>query len=336
MGEIRFPGFDPVFLDLWGPIDLRYYGLMYVVGFVFGQVILTRLAKSRFLPIPTDRVGDLIFYLILGVILGGRLGYSLFYKPEIFTEPLQLFKIWEGGLSFHGGLLGVVIALILFAKKHETSPWRLCDCLSLTVCPGILAVRCANFINGELYGRIIPEAEAASVPWAMRFPTDPFASPLLGVTGGMSKRDVELKILEAYENGTWGPPLWNPVPLRHPSQLYEAITEGLLLGLVLYFVYKKTRVTGIGPSNLGAGVFGGIFVAGYGVLRFFIEYYRQPDEHLGFVLGNLSMGQCLCIAMMGIGTWMILGRWSKRVPPEVAEADAQQDEQDAEPKEATT
>src|SRR5690606_27018775 len=123
----------------------------------------------------------LIFYLVLGVVVGGRLGYSLFYKPEIFSDPFQVLRIWEGGLSFHGGLLGVVVGLLLFARKQGAPPWRLADCLALAVCPGIFAVRIANFINGELYGRIIPESEAVAVPWAMRFPTDPAGHAVLGL-----------------------------------------------------------------------------------------------------------------------------------------------------------
>ena len=187
MAALRFPGWDPVFLDLWGPLDLRYYGLMYIVGFVAGLFILKRLARRRFLPIPEEAVVDLLFYLIVGVILGGRLGYSLFYKPEILSDPFQLLRVWEGGMSFHGGLLGVVVAFILFSRKHKLPAWRLCDSMAFAVCPGLFSVRLANFINGELYGRIIPPEQAGAWPWAMRFPSDPVAV-LIGNDEG---RDIQ-------------------------------------------------------------------------------------------------------------------------------------------------
>ncbi|MCB9868708.1 MAG: prolipoprotein diacylglyceryl transferase [Planctomycetes bacterium] len=326
MGEWRFPNWDPVFLDLWGPLDLRYYGLMYVVAFVCGQYILGRLARSGFLPMPPEKVGDLIFYLIFGVILGGRLGYCLFYKPEILHEPLQLFKVWEGGLAFHGGLLGVVVAFILYSRKHGLPGWRLCDALALATCPGILAVRIANFINGELYGRIIRPGDWQP-PWAMRFPTDTVARvPLARAAGldsakldAMGKRDWELLVLHSYTDDTNGNGIsnWNEikdaVPLRHPSQLYEGLTEGLVLGLVLWLAYRSSR-----RRPFGTGVYGGIFLIGYGLMRFAVEYFRQPDEHfskdeqgLGTILFGLSMGQLLCTGMLICGTLLLLFRRGK-------------------------
>jgi phosphatidylglycerol:prolipoprotein diacylglycerol transferase len=313
MGEIPFPGWDPVFLHLFGPIDLRYYGLMYVVAFVIGNMLLVRLARARMLPIPPEKVGDLIFSLILGVILGGRLGYCLFYKPELLLT-IEVFKLWEGGLAFHGGFLGVVVALIIYGLRNGVPNWRLADCLALATCPGIFAVRCANFINGELYGRVISEDEADSVPWAMRFPSDPAAQRELMISGATA-RERELDLLRKLEDGTWDR-VKDQVPLRHPSQVYEAIAEGLILGLVLLVVYRVTR-----KRPLGNGVYAGIFVAGYGFMRFFIEYYRQPDDHftkdkqgLGTVLWGFSMGQVLCFIMIVVGSAMILGRWKYRVP----------------------
>jgi phosphatidylglycerol:prolipoprotein diacylglycerol transferase len=263
---------------------------------------------------PPEKVGDLIFALILGVILGGRLGYCLFYKPEIFLQPLQVFQIWEGGLSFHGGLLGVVVAFLYFAKKHGVPGWRLCDSMALAVCPGIFAVRMANFINGELYGRIIREGDW-NPPWAMRFPTDPIAQRLLPFTANMTKRDQELLVLKSYEDGTWAA-IESQVPLRHPSQIYEGVAEGLILGLILLIAYRLMR------GRAGAGVYGGIFLIGYGVMRFFIEYFRQPDDHfqkdsdgLGTVFMGFSMGQVLCFGMVAIGLWMAIGRRGKVPPP---------------------
>jgi phosphatidylglycerol:prolipoprotein diacylglycerol transferase len=311
MGEIAFPAWDPVFLEIPGvPVDLRYYGLMYVVGFVLGNIILVRLARSGFLPLPVEKVGDLLFALILGVVLGGRIGYSLFYKPEIFSEPLELLKVWEGGLSFHGGLLGVIVAYMLFARKHKLPKWRVGDCLTMATCPGIFAVRMANFINGELYGRPISDQNSPdSVPWAVRFPTDTKALEMLGLVG-KSKREIELGILDAYKDGTWER-IKGGVPLRHPSQIYEGIAEGLVLGLLMWFIYRITRA-----KALGTGMYMGLFLIFYGGMRFFIEYYRMPDDHLGLVhMGAFSRGQALCFLMILIGVALLVWRRNKHLPP---------------------
>ncbi|MEE2887358.1 MAG: prolipoprotein diacylglyceryl transferase [Planctomycetota bacterium] len=311
MGEVAFPAWDPVFLDLWGPLDLRYYGLMYVVGFVAGQYILTQLARHGFLPMPREKVGDLIFALILGVVLGGRIGYSLFYKPEIWGDPLQVLKIWEGGLSFHGGLLGVVVAFVYFCRKHAIQPGRVCDSLALAVCPGIFAVRIANFINGELYGRIIRPGDWEP-PWAMRFPTDAAVQKYFNFQPGMGKREQELEILKAVEDGRWDQQISQHAPLRHPSQVYEALTEGLILGLILWFAYARSRRNN---QPLGVGGYGGIFLIGYGVMRFAIEFFREPDDHfekdadgLGTILLGLSMGQLLCMGMILVGIYLLFRR----------------------------
>ena len=316
MAELRYPAIDPVFLDLWGPLDLRYYGLMYVVGFIVGQYILVRLARVGFLPMASEKVSDLIFALVLGVMLGGRIGYSLFYKPEMWTHPLDLFKIWQGGLSFHGGLLGVVIAFIWFGRKHGVPAWRLCDATALAATPGIFAVRIANFINGELYGRIIRPGDWTP-PWAMRFPTDPHAKQALDLFG-LPKREQELKIVAAFKDGTWDQVAMQ-VPLRHPSQLYEALGEGLILGLVLWGVWRMTRT-----RPLGTGSYGGIFLMGYGIIRFVIEFFRQPDaqfqadpsnpDQLGTVLSVFSMGQVLCTLMIVAGLLLLLFRRDKYLP----------------------
>ena len=308
MGELAFPAWDPVFLDLWGPLDLRYYGLMYVVGFVAGQYILTRLARSGFLPMAPEKVGDLIFALILGVVLGGRIGYSLFYKPEIWANPLQVFKIWEGGLSFHGGLLGVVVAFVYFCRRHQIPVGRVCDSLALAVCPGIFAVRVANFINGELYGRIIRPGDWEP-PWAMRFPTDGAVQHMFGFTPGMGKRGQELEVLKAMSDGRWAQKISAYAPLRHPSQVYEALAEGLVLGLILWSTYRRSQSSG---KPMGIGGYGGIFLIGYGVMRFGIEFFREPDDHfekdaegLGTILWGLSMGQLLCAAMILVGSYLL-------------------------------
>jgi phosphatidylglycerol:prolipoprotein diacylglycerol transferase len=304
MAEILFPVIDPVLLSL-GPIQIRWYGLMYVVGFFAGQWMLTRFARRGFWPLPEAKVADLILWLILGVILGGRIGFCLFYRPDYLSEPLQILRVWEGGLAFHGGLLGVVVAFVWFSWRHRADPWRIGDCVAMATVPGIFAVRIANFVNGELYGRVTD----ASVPWAMRFPTDPVAAQKLGLDAVEGLRAREVSMLAAMEDGRWES-VREQVPLRHPSQIYEAIGEGLLLGLVLWLLYRATR-----EKPLSSGVYGGVFVLGYGVVRFVVEFFRQPDAQfrtaenpMGTIFLGLSMGQLLCMAMIAVGAGIVIGR----------------------------
>jgi phosphatidylglycerol:prolipoprotein diacylglycerol transferase len=304
MGEVLFPAFDPVLLDLPGPFDIRWYGLMYVVAFIAGQTILTRLCRSGFLPMPEQRVGDLILWLVVGVLVGGRLGHAIFYERQNL-DPRHFIEVWKGGLSFHGGLVGVVVTVALFARKAKLPGWRLGDAMALAVTPGIFAVRCANFINGELFGRVT----TASVPWAMRFPTDSRAAAVLGTTG-LEIRERELKTLQAMHDGTWQR-VMHDVPLRHPSQIYEALGEGLLMGLVMLLLYRATRA-----RRLSAGVYGGIFLAGYGVVRFGLEFFREPDPQLGYVLGPFTRGQQLCFAMIVVGLGIVLLRRGKGPGPQ--------------------
>ncbi len=306
--ELDFPAFDPVLIDLPGPVDIRWYGLAYVLGFVFGYRILMRLARRGFLPLDQEGVGDLLVWLVLGVMLGGRLGYALFYDPGLFSPPWRLLEFWGGGMSFHGGLLGVFIALMWFAKKRRIPAWRLGDALALAVPPGLFFGRIANFINGELFGRVTD----ASVPWAMRFPTDPKGSALLGLQG-LAKRAQELRLLEAVRDGTWAR-IKAQVPLRHPSQIYQALTEGLLLGLCLWFAFR-----GEAKRPRGAGFYGGLFLVLYGCFRFVIEFYRQPDPQLGFVLGPFTRGQELCALMVVAGALLMALRRRAPAPPPAAE-----------------
>jgi phosphatidylglycerol:prolipoprotein diacylglycerol transferase len=308
--ELPYPQVDPVALDFPGPIDVRWYGLMYLVGFGIAYLVLRWLAREEFLRLDAEAVGDLIFYLVLGVILGGRIGYILFYDfAEFAANPLRILRIWEGGLSFHGGLLGVLLAAAWFAHKHRITYLNLGDGLALAIPFGIFAVRMANFVNGELYGRIA----SAEVPWAMRFPTDPVALRLLDAYGPMRAR--ELAIEQAYESGLWArvAPL---VPLRHPSQLYEALLEGVLLGLILWAVFLWARRRGV---RLPSGTFGGIFLVGYGLFRSFVELFRQPDaqfrgpgDPLGTVLGPLTMGQTLSALMILGGLALLVWTWNRR------------------------
>lgn len=305
--EIPFPGFDPVALSL-GPLQVRWYGLGYLAGFVLAGWALDRQVKDGFLPLTKGAVSDLIGWLVVGVIAGGRLGYALFYEPQMLLHPLDLLRIWTGGLSFHGGLAGVVVASMLFARRHRV-PWpRLADGLALAAPFGIFLVRCANFVNGELYGRVA----SAGLPWAMRFPTDPAAfqaSPELAAGGAFRWHDAFVSLRSS---GAWEA-IAAQVPLRHPSQLYEALLEGALLAAVLWHLYVRLvrpALKGTGGGRVGArlsrpGGLGAVFLLGYALARFAIEFTRQPDvqftgpgDVVGTVLGPLSMGQVLSLAVV--------------------------------------
>lgn len=254
------PQFDPVALSL-GPVSIRWYGLSYLVAFVL-FVLLGRAQAKR--PFWQQRgwtardVEDLLFYGVLGVIIGGRLGYVLFYKPAYYAAaPLEIFKVWQGGLAFHGGLIGVVVALAWFAHRRGRSFLEVGDFVAPCVPTGIAAVRLGgNFINGELWGRFAD----ASLPWAMVFPQSGSALP------------------------------------RHPSQLYQAGLEGLTLFVLLWIVARRDQPL---------GRLSGLFLLGYGVLRFIAEFFREPDSFLGLLALGLSMGQWLCVPMIMLGGWLV-------------------------------
>lgn len=255
LAAIQFPIIDPIIFSI-GPIALRWYGFMYLIGFILAMVIANKAADKSNGLWTRDQVSDLLFYGFLGVILGGRIGYVLFYNFDYFlSDPIYLFKIWTGGMSFHGGLLGVITAIALFARKEKKSFLQVGDFVAPLVPLGLGAGRIGNFINAELWGR------QTDVPWAMVFPTDK-----LGLA-------------------------------RHPSQLYEFFLEGLVLFLIIYFVGKKTKA---------AGVASGLFLAGYGLFRLTIEFFREPDAHLGFYFSFISMGQMLSLPMVIIGVGMIV------------------------------
>ncbi|HKX46660.1 MAG TPA: prolipoprotein diacylglyceryl transferase, partial [Planctomycetota bacterium] len=320
--SFEFPAWDPVLLDLPGPIDVRWYGLSYLAAFAVAYWVVMRLARRRFLALDTEGVGDLIVYVVLGTILGGRIGYAIFYDSAL-ADPAELVQIWRGGMSFHGGLLGVIAAMALFAWRKKVPFLRVGDVGALATPPGILFVRLANFVNGELYGRVTD----AATPGAMRFPTDPQAIAALGLSTVTDTRSRELAIQVAVGHRDWDSiadrvqrvdaygedvqwsfirPLldWDAaresVPFRHPSQLYEGLAEGLLVGLLVWGAYLATRA-----RPLRAGAYGGLFLLGYGVARFALEYVRQPDaqfagpdDPLGTVLLGLTMGQTLSSAMV--------------------------------------
>lgn len=307
--EIPYHFIDPVAIPLPGPVDVRWYGLGYVVAFTVGFWILKYLSRDGFLKLDYEEISDLLFGLILGTILGARIGYILFYDFDSFAaNPARIFRLWEGGLSFHGGLAGVVLASMWFVRKHRIGLVHLLDSLALGVPSGIFTVRIANFINGELYGRIT----TSDVPWAIRFPTDPVAMQLMGIDRVYGIRERELAILQAEETGVWAA-VRDQVPLRHPSQLYESFTEGLLLGLILWTIYLVAKRRG---WRLPEGLLAGIFLAGYGIFRSIVELFRQPDaqfrdpnDPLGTVVGPLTMGQTLSLIVIGSGIYLLFRAW---------------------------
>ncbi len=256
MFALPFPAIDPVLIEI-GPFAIRWYALAYVVGLILGWRYMLHLAR-RIPGVLSERdVDDFLLWATLGVILGGRLGYVLFYNPSyFFNHPLQIFAVWQGGMSFHGGLVGVILALILFCRLRKLSILRVGDILCCAVPIGLLLGRIANFINGELFGR------PADVPWAMVFPN-----------GG-------------------------PIP-RHPSQLYEAFAEGLLLFLLLWFMAHYTRA----PQR--PGLIAGTFLTGYGIARGTVEFFRQPDQQLGFLYSWVTMGQLLSLPLIVVGLMLI-------------------------------
>lgn len=257
---LTFPDINPVAIDL-GAIKVHWYGLMYLLGFAGAWWLGIKRAALENSGWNKDQVADVIFYGALGVILGGRIGYILFYNFSAFLEnPFILLRIWEGGMSFHGGMLGVFLAYYLFAKKTNKTFFQVADFLAPMIPIGLGAGRIGNFINKELLGRPVESA----VPWAMDF-GDHIA--------------------------------------RHPSQLYQALSEGLLLFLILYFYTKKSR-----PSMAASA----LFMIAYGCFRFITEFFRTPDSHIGFVAFDwMTKGQQLSIPMIAVGLYLFYLIYSK-------------------------
>ena len=245
-------------IDL-GVFTLRWYSLAYLAGIVLGYWHLLRMIRAPGAPMGQRHADDLFFYCTLGIILGGRLGYATFYAPELWADPAALASLWNGGMSFHGGLIGTVVAIAWVSWRGGLSFLRVCDYIAVCVPFGLLFGRLANFVNGELWGRVA----GADVAWAMVFPD--------------------------------GGPL-----ARHPSQLYEAALEGLVLMIVMVALFWKTR------ARFRPGLLVGLFTLGYGVARFTVEYFREPDAQLAeFAMRTgLSMGQWLTVPMMLLGLFL--------------------------------
>jgi phosphatidylglycerol:prolipoprotein diacylglycerol transferase len=259
-----FPEIDPVIFGL-GPLKIRWYGLMYVLGFLFAWWLARRRSQRADTPVNREQVDDLIFYAMLGVILGGRVGYSIVYGWDQFiSDPLYLFKITEGGMSFHGGLAGVLIAMWLYGRKLGKTMWQMTDFVAPFVPIGLGFGRIGNFINGELWGK------ATDVPWGVLYRGE----------------------------------------VLHPSQLYEALLEGLVLFLILWFYSAKPR-----PYLAVSG----LFLLLYGVFRFYIEFYRVPDAHLNYLaLDWVTMGQVLSVPMIVIGGIMVVVAYRSDSPAKAA------------------
>ncbi len=252
---LPFPAIDPVAIEL-GPIAIRWYGLAYLAGLLLGWRLTRWLVTKPPRLISPQQLDDFLVWAILGVVLGGRLGSILFYSWErTLEEPLSALRIWEGGMAFHGGLLGVILAIWLFARRHGIPFFALTDVVAVATPIGLFFGRVANFINGELWGR------PTDLPWAMVFP------------------------------GAGTAP-------RHPSQLYEAGLEGLLLFVVLLLLVRRGWLERLGALS-------GVFLSGYALARILVEFVREPDAHIGYLAGLFTMGQVLSLPMLALGLYLI-------------------------------
>ncbi len=269
---IIHPQFDPVLISI-GPLAIRWYALSYIVGFILFTILGRRRIAQGNSVFTKEMLDDFLTWGILGVILGGRIGYVLFYKfSDYLANPLDIFKVWEGGMSFHGGFLGVVVAMWLFGRKHNINILKLMDTVAPLVPLGLASGRIGNFINGELWGRVT-ELNAF---WAMGFPQARY-------------EDAEA----AAHNPLWAEWLqqYGMLP-RHPSQLYQFALEGICLFVIVWIFSKKPRP---------AGQTAALFLGGYGLFRFIAEFARQPDDYLGLLTLGLSMGQWLSVPMIVLG-----------------------------------
>lgn len=239
---------DPVLFSL-GPLQVRWYGLMYVLAFLIGGAIVKYLARKKFWPLPVAAIDQYITWLIIGMFFGARLAYVFIYNWSYYSVNMsEMFSVWKGGLSFHGAVAGMCLVTWIFARLHKVHTLVILDCLAMAGPPGLFMGRIGNFINGELYGRV----------------TDSWVGVVF--------------------------PMGGPFP-RHPSQLYEAFSEGAVLCIILFYILRRQRFYGVVCST---------FIFGYGFFRFFVEFFREPDAQLGFYAGYFTMGQILCFIMMAV------------------------------------
>lgn len=262
---IPFPNIDPEIIRI-GPVAIRWYGMMYILGFASSYLLVLYQIKKKAIAISRSQVDDIYFYLVIGLLAGARLGYILFYNLSYYlANPLEIFVLWHGGMSFHGGVIGTFILGYIAMKRRNIPFWKMTDLMIVTAPLGIFFGRIGNFINGELFGK------PATVPWAMIFPD-----------GGN-------------------------VP-RHPSQLYEAFSEGILLFAILWLYRNRKKREG--------DVFA-LFIIGYAVFRIICEFFREPDVQMGYLFGFVTMGQILSFAMLAIGLllkFLFLPKYSANPP----------------------
>lgn len=264
---IPFPTIDPVLIEI-GPFAIRWYALAYIAGLLLGWRYCIWLAKQPPALVTRTQLDDFLIWAIIAIILGGRLGFALFYQFDYYlANPAEILQIWHGGMSFHGGLLGVFLALLLFAHPRKIPLLALTDIVAAAAPIGLFLGRLANFVNGELWGR------PSNVPWAMVFPT-----------GG-------------------------PAP-RHPSQIYEAGLEGVVLFVLLFFLARLPAI------RARHGLLSGVFVSGYGLSRILVEFFREPDREIGYLLGGTTMGQWLSLPMLAGGVYLILRAQGKIARPD--------------------
>ena len=287
---------DPIIFRIYDNVGPRWYGLSYVLAFISSFVLFLWLAKRGYADLPVERVGDFITGAALfGVIVGGRLGYVLLYNPEMLRAPLSILRVWEGGMSSHGGMIGLLLFTLYYAHRHKISWMNLGDNLGVTAPVGLFFGRCANFINGELYGRI------THVPWAIQFPKELLDHPTEAnrAIAACSQIDPSLTTPEAIVAAVHRQPqvaatLRSILPPRHPSQLYEAFFEGIVLFAILWFVRTRTRQ----PN----GMLMGLFFTCYAIFRIVIEYFREPDATL---IGHFTRGQFFSFFLIAIGVGFI-------------------------------
>ena len=251
-----FPNINPIAIDI-GIIKIRWYALSYICGILLSWLLILKIIKTKNIKVSNKNISDLISNCMIGIIVGGRLGYVIFYNPEYYiSNLLEILKIWNGGMSFHGGFLGVVIAVIYTSNTYKIPIMVFSDLISIVSPIGIFFGRIANFINGELYGKITNHKYGIIFPKGGSLP-------------------------------------------RHPSQLYEAFFEGLLLFIILWLLTKTSNILE------KKGLITGCFIFLYGVFRFFVEIFREPDLHIGYLYFDLSMGQLLSLPMILIGLYLI-------------------------------
>ena len=304
---------NPLIFRLWDNVGPRWYGLAYVLAFACSYALFRFLARRGYADLPVEKVGDFITGAALfGVIVGGRLGYVFFYKPEMLRAPMSILRVWEGGMSSHGGMLGLLAFTFYYAWRHKISWTNLGDNLVVTAPIGLFFGRCANFINGELYGR------ATNVPWAVQFPKE------LTENIGEAERaiaacrqiDPTLNSSDAIVAAVRHEPqvketLRGILTPRHPSQLYEAFFEGIILFAILWFVRTRLR-----PPN---GILTGLFFICYAILRIAVENFREPDAAL---IAGFTRGQFFSLFLIGIGlAYFIAAKLRPTFPKKMAARD---------------